>query len=52
MSLEPVSFNVFVSFTDNHTKIIVGTAVAVGTLTAAGLTYLYLKRNEEPIPSK
>lgn len=44
--------NVFVHSVDNHTKIIVGTAVAVGTLTAAGLAYLYTKRIDEPIPTK
>lgn len=37
---------------DNHTKAIVGTAVAVGTLTAAGLAYLYSKKIDEPIPTK
>lgn len=39
-------------FTDKHTKIIVGAAVAVGTLTAAGLAYLYAKHSEGPIPTK
>lgn len=43
---------IFHSFLDNQTKVIVGTAVAVGTLTAAGLAYLYLKKVEEPIPTK
>lgn len=38
--------------TDNQTKIIVGTAVAVGTLTAAGLAYLYAKKVDETIPTK
>lgn len=37
---------------DNKTKVIVGTAVAVGTLTAAGLAYLFSKKVEEPIPTK
>lgn len=37
---------------DNHTKIFVGTAVTVGTLTAAGLAYLYAKNSDGPIPSK
>lgn len=37
---------------ENHTRAIVGTAVAVGTLAAAGLTYLYAKNSEEPIPTK
>lgn len=35
---------------DNHTKVIVGAAVAVGT--AAGLAYLYKKNSTEPIPTK
>lgn len=39
-------------FIDNHTKAIVGTALAVGTLTAAGLAYLYAKNQDEPIPTK
>lgn len=44
--------NVFYSshFVDNHTKVIVGAAVAVGT--AAGLAYLYAKSLSEPIPTK
>lgn len=37
---------------DNHTKLIVGSAVAVGTITAASLAYLYWQKNEEPIPEK
>lgn len=42
----------FFFFVDNQTKIIVGTAVAVGTITAAGLAYLYSKSVNEPIPNK
>lgn len=37
-------------FADNHTKALVGAAVAVGT--AAGLAYLYAKRSSDPIPTK
>lgn len=40
-----------VSTLDN-TKAIVGTAVAVGTITAAGLAYLYSKKVDETIPTK
>lgn len=33
-------------------KIIVGAAVAVGTITAASLAYLFTKKVDEPTPTK
>lgn len=42
----------FFSYIDNHTKAIVGTAVAAGTLAAAGLAYLYARNQSDPIPTK
>lgn len=33
-------------------KLIVGSAVAVGTITAASLAYLYCRKTDEPIPTK
>lgn len=49
--VQQVKIIVFIT-ADNHIKLIVGSAVAVGTITAAGLAYLYWQKNDEPIPEK